>query len=67
MYIYIHIYIYIYIYVYIYMSFGGSSEKLEKLLNAKNFQNRIINTQRVRLKNDHNCYSKNDPQTFLKN
>ena len=49
------------------MSFGGSSEKLEKLLNAKNFQNRIINTQRVRLKNDHNCYSKNDPQTFLKN
>ena len=32
------------------MSFGGSSEKLEKLLNAKNFQNKIINTQRVRLK-----------------
>ena len=50
MYIYIHIYIYIYLCIYIYMSFGGSSEKLEKLLNAKNFQNRIINTQRVRLK-----------------
>ena len=48
MYIYIHIYIYLCIYIY--MSFGGSSEKLEKLLNAKNFQNRIINTQRVRLK-----------------
>ena len=31
------------------MSFGCSSKELEKLLNAKKSQNRIVNTQRVRL------------------
>ena len=40
------------------MPFGCSSKELEKLLNAKKFQNRIINTQVVRLKND--------PQMLLK-
>ena len=32
------------------MSFGCSSKALEKLLNTKKFQKRIINSQRVRLK-----------------
>ena len=32
------------------MSFGCSSEELKKLLNAKKFQNTIINTQRGRLR-----------------
>ena len=32
------------------MSFGCSRKELEKLLNVKQIQNRIINTQRVRLK-----------------
>ena len=38
----------------VYMSFGCLSKELEQLLNAKNFQNRILNTQRVRLKNFRN-------------
>ena len=29
------------------MSFGYSGKELAKLLNAKKFQNRILNTQRV--------------------
>ena len=43
------------------ISFGCSSKELEKLLNAITFQNRILNTERVRFKS-----SKNEPQTLLK-
>ena len=43
----------------IYISFGCSSKELEKLLNAKKIRNRMINTKRVRLKND--------PPTLMKN
>ena len=46
------------------MSFGCSSRELEK------FQNRILNTQRVRFKkfkkNIHKRYLKSDSQTLLK-
>ena len=31
------------------MPFGCSSKELEKLLNAKKIQNRIVNTERARL------------------
>ena len=57
------------------MSFGCSSEELKKLLNAKKFENRIINTQRGRLRKFKNDlekwsfvrYSRSDPQTLIKN
>ena len=61
------------------MSFCCFSTELEKLLNAKKLPYKIINTQRIRLKNlkkwstnvtqkvIHKRYSKVEPQALLKN
>ena len=52
------------------MSLGCLNKKLEKLLNGKKFQNRILNAQRVRLqkfkKQSTKVNKKNEEQQLLK-